>query len=43
MVIRDIFIFDGGSRRLRNVTDLCCQCRFLKDVRDFDSNAANWQ
>jgi hypothetical protein len=43
MVIRDIFIFDGGNKRLRNVTNLYYQCKFLKEVRDFDSNAANWQ
>jgi hypothetical protein len=24
---RDIFIFDGGNKRLRNVTNLCCQCQ----------------
>jgi hypothetical protein len=24
---RDIFIFDGGNKRLRNVTNLYCQCQ----------------
>jgi hypothetical protein len=33
---RDIFIFGGGNKRLRNVTK-------FSDVRDFDRNAANWQ
>jgi hypothetical protein len=26
-ICRDIFMFDGGSERLRSVTDLCCQCQ----------------
>jgi hypothetical protein len=40
---RDIFIFDGGNKRLRNVTNCIVSVKFLTDVRDFDRNAANWQ
>jgi hypothetical protein len=25
--VRDIFIFGGGNKRLRNVTNLYCQCQ----------------
>jgi hypothetical protein len=27
---RDIFIFDGGNKRLRNVTNLYCQCQIFQ-------------
>jgi hypothetical protein len=26
-IARGIFIFDGGNKRLRNVTKMCCQCQ----------------
>jgi hypothetical protein len=28
--VRDIFIFDGGNKRLRNVTNVYCQCQISR-------------